>query len=125
MGFYDWDKMKPEEISELYRRKVALGENIMVARVEVMQGAVTQTHKHESEEVVIVLTGKWRFLLADGEEVTLGPNQMLSIPPGTEHSSEVLEDTVAIDICTPTRLDWITGEDRFLQRHPDELLWAV
>jgi quercetin dioxygenase-like cupin family protein len=74
---------------------------------------------------VIVLTGKWRFHLANGEEVTLGPNQMLSIPPGTEHSSEVLEDTVAIDICTPTRLDWITGEDRFLHRHPDELLWAV
>ena len=125
MGFYDWDKMKPEEISELYHRKVALGENIMVARVEVKAGATTQSHQHESEEVVIVLTGKWRFLLANGEEVTLGPNQMLSIPPGTEHSSEVLEDTVAIDICTPTRLDWITGEDRFLHRHPDELLWAV
>ena len=125
MGFYDWDKMKPEEISELYQRKVALGENIMVARVEVKAGATTQPHQHESEEVVIVLTGKWRFLLTNGEEVTLGPNQMLSIPPGTEHSSEALEDTVAIDICTPTRLDWFTGEDRFLHRNPDELLWAV
>jgi quercetin dioxygenase-like cupin family protein len=124
MGFYDWDKMRPEEISELYNRKVALGENIVVARVEVKQWAVTHTHSHESEEVIIVLKGAWRFLLPEGE-VTLRENQMLSIPPGVEHSSEALEDTLALDICTPTRLDWITGEDRFLHRNPDDFLWAV
>ena len=124
MGFFDWDTMKPEEITELYRRKVALGENITVARVEVMQGATTQPHKHESEEVIVVLKGSWRFFLPNGE-VTLGPNQVLSIPPGVEHASEVLEDTVALDICSPTRVDWISGEDRFLHRDPDHLLWAV
>jgi quercetin dioxygenase-like cupin family protein len=124
MGFYDWDKMKPESISELYTRKVALGENIVVARVEVMQWAVTQPHTHESEEVIIVLKGAWRFHLPTGD-VTLRENQMLSIPPGVEHSSEVLEDTVALDICTPTRLDWITGEDQLLHHDPDEFLWAV
>jgi quercetin dioxygenase-like cupin family protein len=124
MGFYDWDAMAPEEISELYKRKVALGGSIMVARVEVKQGAVTQTHKHESEEVILVLKGAWRFSLMQ-KEVTLRANQMLAIPPGVEHSSEALEDTVALDICTPARLDWLTGEDRFLHRHPDEYLWAV
>ncbi|HEU4388588.1 MAG TPA: cupin domain-containing protein [Blastocatellia bacterium] len=124
MGFFDWDTMKPEEITELYRRKVALGENITVARVEVLQGATTQSHKHESEEVIVVLKGLWRFFLPTGD-VTLGPNQVLSIPSGVEHSSEVLEDTVALDICSPTRVDWISGEDRFLHRDPDHLLWAV
>ncbi|HWP45108.1 MAG TPA: cupin domain-containing protein [Blastocatellia bacterium] len=124
MGFYDWDSMKPEEISELYKRKLALGDNIMVARVEVKQFAVTQPHSHESEEVILVLKGAWRFYMPEGE-VTLRENQMLAIPPGVEHSSEALEDTLALDICTPTRLDWITGEDRFLHRDPDEFLWAV
>jgi quercetin dioxygenase-like cupin family protein len=124
MGFYDWDKMEPENISELYTRKVALGENIVVARVEVMQWAVTQPHTHDSEEVIIVLKGAWRFHLPTGD-VTLRANQMLSIPPGVEHSSDVLEDTVALDICTPKRLDWITGEDQLLHHDPDEFLWAV
>ena len=124
MGFYDWDKMMPESISELYTRKVARGDNIVVARVEVMQWAVTQPHTHDSEEVIIVLKGAWRFHLPTGD-VTLRANQMLSIPPGVEHSSEALEDTVALDICTPTRLDWITGEDRLLHHDPDECLWAV
>ena len=124
MGFYDWDKMRPEEISEMYKRKVALGENLVVARVEVSGGAVTQTHRHEHEEVVIVLKGAWRFHLPTGD-VTLRENQMLAISPGVEHSSEALEDTVALDICTPRRVDWITGEDRFLHQDPDQYLWAV
>ena len=124
MGFYDWDRMTPESISLLYTRKVALGDNIVVARVEVMQSAVTQPHTHESEEIIIVLKGAWRFDLPSGP-VTLRANQMLSIPPGVEHSSEALEDTVALDICSPMRLDWITGEDLLLHRDPDEGLWAV
>jgi quercetin dioxygenase-like cupin family protein len=124
MGFYDWDRIKPEEITDLYSRKVALGENIVVARVEVAAGSVTRQHSHASEEVILVLTGAWRFHLP-AREVTLRANQMLSIPPGVSHSSEALEDTVAIDICTPIRLEWISGEDRFLHQDPDQWLWAV
>ncbi|HWO02737.1 MAG TPA: cupin domain-containing protein [Blastocatellia bacterium] len=124
MGFYDWDKMEDEKISALYKRKVAVGKNLAVARVEVMQRAVTQPHTHESEEVIIVLKGAWRFHLPTGD-VTLRANQMLSIPPGIEHSSEALEDTIALDIRTRTRLDWMTGEDHLRHYDPDEFLWAV
>jgi quercetin dioxygenase-like cupin family protein len=124
MGFYDWDSMRPEEVTELYLRKIAHGTGIVVARVEAREGAVTRPHKHESEEIVLVLKGAWRFALPSGE-VTLRANQMLSIPPGVEHASEVLEDTVAIDICSPARPDWVSGEDHFLHRNPDDYLWAV
>ena len=124
MGLYDWDGMKSEEISELYLRKVAVGENIVVARVEVKEGAITQPHKHESEEVILVLKGTWRFRLPGGD-VTLTENQMLWIPPGVEHSSEALGDVLALDICSPTRVDWMTGTDRPLHSDPNQYLWAV
>ena len=124
MGFYDWDRMRAEEITELYLRKVAIGDRLMVARVEVKEGAVTLPHSHASEEVIIVLKGAWRFRLPSGE-VTLKENQMLCISPGVEHSSEALADTEALDICTPTRTDWMTGEDRPLHSDPDQSLWAV
>lgn len=124
MGFYDWDRMKAEEVTELYLRKVAIGENITVARVEVKRGAITHPHRHENEEVILVLKGAWCFHLPNGD-VTLAGNQMLWIPPGVEHSSEVLEDAVALDICAPTRRDWLTGEDRPLHYDPNQSLWAV
>jgi quercetin dioxygenase-like cupin family protein len=124
MGLYDWNNITPEEISGLYKRKVALGENITVAMVEVKQWAVTQPHSHDSEEVIIVLKGAWKFHLPDGD-VVLKANQMLQIPPGVEHSSEVIEDTIAFDICSPRRHDWIAGDDRALHHDPDDFLWAV
>lgn len=124
MGFYDWDKIKPEELTRLARSKIALSENVMLAEVEVRRGTTTPSHSHENEEMVIVLKGAWRFYLPTGE-LTLEANQMLSIPAGVEHSSEVLEDTLALNICTPAKLAWRNEEQQTFQYDPDQSLWAV
>lgn len=124
MRLVDWEQVKAEQVTELYSRKVALGENLSIARLEVKQGAATRMHSHENEEVVVVLKGVWQFFLPTGD-VTLHANQMLSIPPGTEHGSRVLEDVVALDICSPARIDWLSGEDRILHHDPDQSLWGV
>ena len=124
MAVYDLNKMRPDYVSREYRRKVATGENLTLARLEVKQGAITRPHRHDHEEVIFVLKGSWRFDLPTGP-VTLYANQVLTIPRGVEHSSEVLEDVVAIDVCTPQRKDWINGEDRSLHAEQDESLWGV
>jgi len=124
MQVYDWNKATPEPITELYKRTTTQSKNMSVARLEVKKGAATRQHRHKQEEVIILLQGEWLFHLPNGD-VTLRPNQMLTIEAGTEHSSEVLEDVVAIDVCTPTREDWINGEDRDLHYDPYQELWAV
>jgi quercetin dioxygenase-like cupin family protein len=124
MAVYDLNKMRADYLTPEYRRKVATGENLTLARLEVKQGSVTRSHCHDHEEVIFLLKGSWRFQLPTGV-VTLFPNQVLTIPRGVEHSSEVLEDVVAIDVCTPQRKDWISGEDRRLHTEADEGLWAV
>ena len=124
MCLYDWNRIEPAEVNPAYLRKVVAGENVTVARVEVNRGSITQAHTHANEEVIVVLKGAWLFRLPDGE-VRVAPNQMLMIPSGVEHSSEALEDTVALDICAPGRNDWLTGEDQFLHDDPDQSLWAV
>lgn len=124
MAVYDLNKMRPDYLTRQYRRKVATGESLTLARLEAKQGSITQPHRHDHEEVILVLKGSWRFHLPNGS-VTLYPNQVLTIPRGVEHSSEVLEDVVAIDVCTPQRTDWINAEDRGLHSEADESLWAV
>lgn len=124
MPVYDFDKIQPEHVNELYRRQIAQGENMIVARLEADRGSMTRSHRHQHEEVIILLQGCWRFSFPHGE-VTLWPNQMLTIPSGVEHSSEVLENVVAIDVCSPTRKDWLSGEDRVLHDDPDQSLWGV
>lgn len=124
MCFYDWNSIEPSAVNAAYLRKVAAGRNVTVARIEVNRGSVTQSHRHVNEEVIVVLEGAWRFSLPDGE-VTVTKDQMLLIPPGVEHSSEALEDTIALDICAPARNDWMSDEDRSLHEDPDQFLWAV
>lgn len=124
MDLCDWEQIKTEQITELYQRKVARGESLTVARVEVKEGAITHPHSHENEEMILVLKGSWRFQLPSGE-VTLKADQMLCIPRGVEHSSEALEDTIAIDICSAARADWLSGADQSLHTDPDQSLWAV
>jgi len=124
MKIIDLDELENDQVTSSYLRKVVSGESLTVARVEVQQGEVTQPHSHESEEVIFVLQGAWTFNLPDGE-VTVRSNQMLFIPPGVEHSSEVLEDTVALDICSKSRPDWHSGVDKSLHSNPAQNLWAV
>ena len=124
MRFSDLNEAEAQDVSWRYRRKTAEGQNVTVAMVEVLKGAATAEHSHENEEVILVLKGAWQFRMR-GEEFTLRANQMLSIPPGVEHSSVALEDTLAVDVCAPRRRDWAAGEDRALHYDPHDYLWAV
>jgi len=124
MAVYDLNKMRPDYLTREYRRKVANGDSLTLAKLEAKQGSITRAHRHDHEEVILLLKGSWRFQLPTGV-VTLYPNQVLTIPRGVEHSSEVLEDVIAIDVCTPQRKDWINGEDLSLHTEQDESLWAI
>ena len=42
--------------------------------------------------------------------------EVLIIPPHVPHSAEALERTLDLDIFTPPRQDWITGDDAYLRR---------
>jgi quercetin dioxygenase-like cupin family protein len=124
MKFYDLNELKGDEVSASYFRKAIYGDAMTVARVEVQRGETTQPHSHETEEMIFVLKGCWVFHLPDGD-VSLRENQLLCIPAGVEHSSEVLEDTIALDICSQYRADWLTGQDKILHSNPEQNLWAV
>jgi quercetin dioxygenase-like cupin family protein len=124
MNFYDFNEMESDAVSPSYLRKAVYGELLTIARIEVHRGEITQSHCHETEEVIFVLNGAWLFRLPDGE-VILRDNQMICIPPGVVHSSEVIEDTVAIDVCSSNRSDWSSGQDKILHSHPEQFLWAV
>jgi len=124
MKVYDLNELESDEVNPSYLRKAVYGDSVTVARLEVKEGEITLTHSHDTEEVILVLSGSWRFHLPDGD-VVLGADQMLCIPAGVEHSSEVLKDTVAVDVCSKNRPDWVSGQDRILHTNPEQFLWAV
>jgi quercetin dioxygenase-like cupin family protein len=42
--------------------------------------------------------------------------EMLHIPSEVPHSVEAVEDSIAVDLFSPRREDWIRGDDAYLRR---------
>ncbi|MBA3841894.1 MAG: cupin domain-containing protein [Actinobacteria bacterium] len=75
---------------------------VMVWRTRVAPGGGPPVHKHDHEEVVVILSGTGRVIEEDGNEFAFGPGDTIYAPPGFVH--ELLADEgVAVEwiACMP------------------------
>jgi len=104
-----------EQMNPLLSRQMIHTAQMTIARIHLKKGAVVPLHSHPNEQISTLERGAMRFLI-EGQETVLRPGQMLEIPPGVAHSAEALEDSLAVDLFTPPRADWIRGDDAYLRK---------
>jgi quercetin dioxygenase-like cupin family protein len=82
------------------------GERVGLAVVELDPDTVVPEHRHDNEQLGMVLRGTVRFRV--GEETrTLEPGGTWQIPPNVPHEVQVGPDgAVVIDVFAPVREDW-------------------
>ena len=114
MKLYNWNTVPEEQMNPLVSRKVVHLENITLARIRLAKGAVVPLHSHIAEQVTMLESGKLRFEI-DGRETIVSGGELLQIPPSAPHWIEALEDSVATDLFSPPREDWIRGDDAYLR----------
>ncbi len=114
MSLHTWTAIPAERMNALVERKVIHTPLLTIARLDLKQGAVVPEHHHENEQVSMVESGALRFVLG-GEEIQVNAGQMLTIPSQVPHSVVALVDSVAVDVFTPRREDWIRGDDAYLR----------
>ena len=115
MQQHTWDEIEKEVLNDRMSRRFVTGEKVTLARFELKKGAQPATHQHESEQISYVLEGALLFRL-EGKEVTIRKGQVLLIPSNVPHSAEAIEDTLALDVFSPIRQDWIDKDDAYLRR---------
>jgi quercetin dioxygenase-like cupin family protein len=115
MEHYTWESMDKEVVNERIWRKVITGDKAMVAQVFIAKGAVVPEHHHESEQITYILTGALEFEI-EGRQIVVSAGQVLRIPSNVPHRAVALEDTLDLDIFSPIRIDWLTGQDHYLRR---------
>ena len=115
MEHYAWDAVKKEILNDKIWRKVITGEKITVAQLFLAKGAVVPDHHHESEQISNIIQGSVRFEL-EGRETIVRAGEALCIPSNVPHKVVALEDTHAMDIFSPIRMDWLTGQDSYLRK---------
>lgn len=115
MEHYTWESMDKEVLNPQMWRKIISGDKAMVAQVFLAKGAVVPEHRHESEQITYILSGALEFGI-EGQTIVVSAGQVLRIPSQVPHSAVALEDTLDLDIFSPIRTDWLTGQDAYLRR---------
>ena len=115
METYHWDQVKKDQMNPLLARQAIHTESMTVSRLDMRKGCFVPEHSHHNEQLSTIETGRVKFALG-GREVILGPGQLLRITPHLPHSAEALEDTIAVDIFSPPREDWIRGDDAYMRK---------
>ncbi|MEP6637906.1 MAG: cupin domain-containing protein [Chloroflexota bacterium] len=93
---------------ETVRARRVEGERITLALVELAPDALVPGHRHENEQLGMVISGRLTFTVGD-ETRELAPGGTWRIPSDMPHHVKVGPDgAVVIDIFAPTRRDWDT-----------------
>jgi len=110
-----WSMLEVEKMNDKITRQMVWGENAMLARILLKQGAVVPRHHHLAEQFTWILSGALRFTFDDNRELVVGAGEVLFIPANMPHAAVAVEDTVDIDIFSPRREDWIKKDDAYLR----------
>lgn len=117
MQIRTWNSVEEQIINENISRKMFWGENIMVTKWELKPNTALPVHNHIAEQVTMVERGKVTLKFPDAEDVTLGPGDMLVIPPQVPHGVEIGPDGASVtDLFSPIREDFIAQSETYLNR---------
>ena len=118
MDQHNWATIPQEEMNAKTVRQVIHTERMTIAKILLRQGAVVAMHHHENEQVTMMTSGALRFVFGgaeNGSEIVVRAGDVLQIPPNLPHMVEALEDSMATDLFSPRREDWIRGDDAYLR----------
>jgi len=95
-SLYRWEAIELEKVTEMVSRKTIAGAHQLWIQVYLKKGALIPAHAHRGEQMIYVLQGALRALIA-GEEITVREGEVVHIPPNVTHQSEALDDTFIIE----------------------------
>mgnify|MGYP003318166439 FL=1 len=86
-----WDELDLEKVTEMVSRKIVTGDSLTLAQVYLKRGAHVPLHVHDEEQMVYVLKGRVRWLVA-GQEMVVIQGEVLRVQTGVMHQAEAHED---------------------------------
>jgi quercetin dioxygenase-like cupin family protein len=103
----DLDAVPPVDVwGETVRARSVNGERLTLALVELAPDSVVPEHRHENEQMGIVVSGSVTFTV-DGETRTLSPGGTWRIPSNRPHDVVTgPEGALVVDVFAPAREDW-------------------
>ncbi|ATW28243.1 cupin domain-containing protein [Candidatus Formimonas warabiya] len=88
------------------RKTLTYGEHTLFTEFRLEKGHVLPRHQHPQEQTGYLVSGHILLTIGD-EKYDMEPGDSWAILGGTEHGAEILEDSVAIEVFSPVRADYL------------------
>ncbi len=82
------------------------GDKTLMARFRLEKGVNLPLHKHPHEQTGMLVSGRI-VLTIDGVEHTAEPGDTWCIGPEVEHGARALEKSLAVEVFSPVRKDYL------------------
>ena len=94
---------------KLSRQVLGYGPHIMMVKVWFKQGGVGELHRHPHAQTTYIESGEFEVSIG-GKIETLRGGDAFYIPPNIEHGALCKKAGILIDVFSPAREDFLTGE---------------
>lgn len=109
MPVTNWDELPVKVPFPGVEVGIAAGEDVMISYIHAKGGNSTRRHHHEAEQIFCMISGSVRVQCGDDPVSVLKAGDVWYVPAHTEHQADYLEDTFAVEACSPIRLDNLEG----------------
>jgi N-acetylglutamate synthase-like GNAT family acetyltransferase/quercetin dioxygenase-like cupin family protein len=108
--FYKIDKNGYTEVIKGIKMKTLVyGEKSLLTELQLGKGSLLPSHSHPHEQTGYLISGRIRLTIG-GEAVEMEPGDSWSVPGDVAHSAEILENSVAIEVFSPVREDYLPAD---------------
>lgn len=96
-------------VQGIHMKTLVHGSNTLMSEFHLDKGSLLPAHSHPHEQTGYLVSGKIRLFILD-EANLVEPGDAWCIPGGIEHRAEILEDSVAVEVFSPVREDYLPRE---------------
>jgi quercetin dioxygenase-like cupin family protein len=90
----------------ILRKTLVHGEKTLLAEFRLAAGSLLPLHDHPNEQSGYLVSGRMRLTIA-GVAHEVAPGDSWCIPAGLPHSAEIIEDSLAVEVFSPLRQDYM------------------
>jgi quercetin dioxygenase-like cupin family protein len=95
-----------QALEGIKRKTLVYGERTLFAEFRLERGSKLPRHRHPHEQTGYLVGGHMHLSIGD-ETFEVEPGDSWCIPSSIEHSGEIIEDSVAIEVFSPVREDYL------------------
>lgn len=93
-------------VDGIEQKTLVHGEKMLMVEFLLQKGAVLPLHSHPHEQCGYLVTGRMKLTMGtDSHEVL--PGDSWCIPGGVPHTAEIIEHSVAVEVFSPVREDYL------------------